>query len=100
MPYTRDPDGTQASELSRITDFEDKKVLEIGCGDGYLTRTYAQQAARVVALDPSAEDVELAIQSTATKLLDKVRFIVADILEFSSDDRGSRFDIALFAWSL
>ncbi len=100
MPYTRDPDDTQASELLRITDFRDKKVLDIGCGDGYLTRTYAPQAASVVAIDPSADDVEIAKQSTAPKLLDKVRFIVADILEFSSDEGGSRFDVALFAWSL
>ena len=100
MSYKRDSDRAQASELMKITNFKGKKVLEIGCGDGYLTKTYAPETGSVVAIDPSAEDIETARKTKPTHLLDNVEFIVTDIRDFSLASRESRFDIALFTWSL
>ncbi len=100
MPYLRDPDGRQSAEISKITDFRDKCVLEIGCGDGNLTWGYASQAARVTAIVPSIEDIESARQATPPELAARVDFVVSDIGDFSPGERKTLFDIALFTWSL
>lgn len=100
MPYSRDPDGRQSAEIVKITDFKDKTVLEIGCGDGKLTWAYASQAASVTGIDPSVEDIELAIQATPLELVARVEFIVSDVLDYSHGGGRSQFDIALFSWSL
>ncbi|MGB3713332.1 MAG: class I SAM-dependent methyltransferase [Candidatus Promineifilaceae bacterium] len=100
MPYLRDPDGRQSAAIIDITDFRDKSVLEIGCGDGNLTWSYASRAARVTAIDPSSEDIESARQATPPDLVDRVDFVVSDIDDFSPGERKTPFDIALFTWSL
>jgi 2-polyprenyl-3-methyl-5-hydroxy-6-metoxy-1,4-benzoquinol methylase len=100
MPYLRDPDGRQSAEIAKITDFRDKSVLEIGCGDGNLTWGYASQAASVTAIDPSIEDIESAREATPPELADRVEFVVSDIGDFSPGERNPFFDIALFSWSL
>lgn len=100
MPYTRDPAGIQSSELMKITDFKDKEVLEIGCGEGFLTFAYASQTASVDAIDAANDSIERAKQSTPTNLTDRIRFIATDIVDFALALPGSRYDIAIFAWSL
>jgi 2-polyprenyl-3-methyl-5-hydroxy-6-metoxy-1,4-benzoquinol methylase len=100
MLFTRDPDGKQSAAISAIADFKDKHVVEIGCGDGYLTWSYASQAGHVTAIDPSAEEIETALQSTPPHLAGKVEFVVSDIRDFAPEHRMSPYDIALFAWSL
>ena len=62
MPYLRDPDGRQSAEISKITDFRDKCVLEIGCGDGTLTWGYASQAASITV--PLEEKTPATLPST------------------------------------
>jgi 2-polyprenyl-3-methyl-5-hydroxy-6-metoxy-1,4-benzoquinol methylase len=100
MPYTRDPAGIQASELVSISDFKDKEVLEIGCGEGFLTFAYASQTAMVDAIDADSDSIERAKQSTPAELVDRIRFIATDIADFALALPGSRYDIAIFAWSL
>jgi len=100
MPYTRDPAGIQASEITKIAEFSDKDVLEIGCGEGYLTFAYASQTAKVDAIDTDPDSIEQAILSTPSELVDKIRFIATGIADFASALPGSRYDIAIFAWSL
>ncbi|HET6444160.1 MAG TPA: class I SAM-dependent methyltransferase [candidate division Zixibacteria bacterium] len=100
MLFTRDPDGKQSVAIIAIADFKDKNVVEIGCGDGFLTCSYAHHVGHVTAIDPSVEDIEAAIMSTPPYLADKVEFIVADIRDFTPEHRKSPYDIALFAWSL
>ena len=100
MPYLRDPDGRQSAEIIDITDFRDKAVLEIGCGDGNLTWSYASRAASVTAIDPSSEDIESARRATPSELIGRVEFVVSDIGDFSPRDGKTSFDIALFTWSL
>jgi 2-polyprenyl-3-methyl-5-hydroxy-6-metoxy-1,4-benzoquinol methylase len=72
------------------------RALEIGCGMGRLTPTIARRAGRVVALDMTAEMVELAERECAG--LGNVEFhrVAAQLLPFG----GERFDVAVCVWVL
>ena len=50
-----DPEGLAAHALGRRSELRGQRVLEIGCGTGWLTRHLAGMAAVHVAVEPSAE---------------------------------------------
>ncbi|MDF1836979.1 MAG: class I SAM-dependent methyltransferase [Planctomycetota bacterium] len=50
-----DPQGLAAQVLAQRSELGGKRVLEIGCGTGWLTRHVAPQAGLHVAVEPSAE---------------------------------------------
>ncbi|MEX2623930.1 MAG: class I SAM-dependent methyltransferase [Acidimicrobiia bacterium] len=93
-----DPEGTEIEVIHELVDFSGKKVLEVGCGDGRMTRRYADRAALVLALDPNAEKIEGAIDSTPEPLRSKVRFRVADIADAELAQQA--FDVAILSHSL
>lgn len=49
-----DPDGCAARRLAHLAELDGKRVLEIGCGTGWLTRHVAPLAAHYQAVEPSA----------------------------------------------
>jgi 16S rRNA A1518/A1519 N6-dimethyltransferase RsmA/KsgA/DIM1 with predicted DNA glycosylase/AP lyase activity len=89
-----DPEGHELDALRALgASFAARRVLEIGCGDGRLTRHYAEQAASVVAIDPDAD----AIADF------RRQFPAFDARAVGIDDLvlpDHSVDIALFAWSL
>jgi ubiquinone/menaquinone biosynthesis C-methylase UbiE len=93
-----DPEGTEIEVIHELVDFSGKKVLEVGCGDGRMTRRYADRAALVLALDPNAEKIERAIDSTPEPLRSKVRFRVADIAD--AELAQQVFEVAILSHSL
>jgi len=97
MPIRIDPEGNETAALFDFGSLTGRRVLEIGCGDGRLTWLYADQAAHVVALDPNADDIALAIKNCPPHLRERVEFRVGTLQEFESP---ARFDLALLAWSL
>jgi hypothetical protein len=53
MAIIEDPEGNEAAALaSSGVSFMSRRVLEIGCGDGRLTKYFARVAASVLAIDP------------------------------------------------
>ncbi len=100
MTILNDPEGTEAANLHAIADFRDRRVLEIGCGDGRLTWRYAGEAASVTAIDPNPDDIEAAVAATRSSMKDRVSFLQATIEDFASSFTGREFEIALFSWSL
>ncbi len=98
MPVLLDPEDIETKALHDYADFTGKRVLEIGCGDGRLTWRYADRAAQVVAVDPKAEDIELAVEECPDDLRDKIEFRVARLDEL--DIPTVRFDLAVLSWSL
>lgn len=93
-----DPERLEVRMLLRHAPVPSADALEIGCGDGRLTRRIARAAGRVVGIDPDAQQVAKARQLTPRALRRKVHFRTgsAERLPF----RTSRFDLVLFSWSL
>jgi ubiquinone/menaquinone biosynthesis C-methylase UbiE len=94
----KDPEGTEVAALGALADFDGMRVIEVGCGDGRLTWTYADRAAKVLGIDTESESIAAARQATPPELADKVRFRVADAVKLRVRPAG--FDIAFLSWSL
>ena len=94
MALSEDPERNEACALARmIPSFAGRRVLEIGCGDGRVTRLFAAAAASVVAIDPDAE----AIDHLRAELpgVDARAIGIADL-----DLPPHSVDVAIFSWSL
>jgi 2-polyprenyl-3-methyl-5-hydroxy-6-metoxy-1,4-benzoquinol methylase len=98
MARTLDPEGAHLASFRRLADFDGQRVLEMGCGEGRLTRGIAADAASVLAFDPDGEGVREARASFPPDLLDRVEFRVA-AAEAIDIPRHS-FDLVVFSWSL
>jgi 2-polyprenyl-3-methyl-5-hydroxy-6-metoxy-1,4-benzoquinol methylase len=95
---TLDPEGAHLAALRRLADFEGLRVLEMGCGEGRLTRGIATDAASVLGFDPEAASIAEAQASLPTELAARVAFHVASAEQIEIE-RGS-FDLVVFSWSL
>lgn len=84
--------------VKKHVSFAGKDVLEIGCGDGRITRNYWSEPRLLVAVDPDDEALAEASKSLPDSLSKNVRFQVgkAEKLDFSKDS----FDVVFFTWSL
>lgn len=95
MAVRLDPEDHEKAILYRLADnFSGKRVLEIGCGDGRLTRRFAADAALVDAIDPDAERIAHARQNVTPN---PVTYHAVGLNEFAPADR---YDIAILSWSL
>ncbi len=84
--------------LQRFVEIKGRRVLEIGCGDGRLTRQLAPLASRVVAIEPDSAKIALARRLAAAEGIGNVSFRVASAERLRL--RGDPFEVALFSWSL
>jgi SAM-dependent methyltransferase len=92
-----DPERTETRIIHQLIDFNDAKVLEVGCGDGRLTGQYAQYADSIMALDPNQEAVEQARKSAPKELQSRIDFHEADITTFNLPQAA--FDVAILSRS-
>lgn len=98
MDVRIDPTGEEMRVLLSCTgELAGKRVLEIGCGDGRLTRNYAALAGHVVAFDPDPDEIAQAIRDLPAELGSRVTFETYDVLDFPI---GERFDLAILSLSL
>lgn len=95
-----DPENNEVNALLDMADFSEKHVLEIGCGDGRLTWRYADQAAHVMAIEPSAEQVKLAKENLPMNLQGRVEFHTATLENFADKSQSSIFDLVILSYSL
>jgi 16S rRNA A1518/A1519 N6-dimethyltransferase RsmA/KsgA/DIM1 with predicted DNA glycosylase/AP lyase activity len=94
MAISEDPERHEVRALaSLVPSFAGLRVVEIGCGDGRLTRRYAARAASVLAIDPDATAVAL-----LTGRLKNVDARVLPLEELSLPAHSA--DVVLFAWAL
>ena len=94
----RDVAGREPAAIQALVDLDGKRVLEVGCGTGRLTRWLAARAASVYAFDPDEASIAQARASLAAEHRDRVRFAVHDAQALDLPRR--RFDLALCGWSL
>jgi ubiquinone/menaquinone biosynthesis C-methylase UbiE len=94
----RDPERTEVRVLRRLVPLHGAHILEVGCGDGRLTRRIARPARAVVATDPNAALIARAKRLAPRFLRRRVRYRVgtAEHMRFPKE----RFDVAIFSWSL
>jgi ubiquinone/menaquinone biosynthesis C-methylase UbiE len=94
----RDPDNVEWRAISALVEIGERRVLEVGCGTGRLTRMAAEHAASVYAFDPREDRVEEARASLPKGLRGRVSFRVHGAEQL--DVARRRFDVALCGWSL
>jgi len=95
-----DPENNETHALLDMANFSGKHVLEIGCGDGRLTWRYADKAAYVTAIEPSATQIELAREHLPSQLQGRVDFHVATLEDFAAKSKPSVFDLVILSYSL
>ena len=98
MAVRIDPEGSETRAMRSLIDFRGKAVVEVGCGDGRLTWRYADDAARVVGLDPLARDISVARATTPKQLKSTVRFVETDAVTYRYSKAS--FDVAILSYSL
>lgn len=97
MSVQKDPEGLERKSLHKFADFTNKRVLEIGCGEGRLTWQYAKAPRSIFAIDLDADALRVAAIDKPSDLHNKVYFLRAESehLPFPKET----FDIAVLAWS-
>jgi len=98
MAYRIDPEKNEIKALKQVTNWRNKRVLEIGCGNGRLTRRLARLGAHIHAIDPNADLIKRAREALPNAYATRIRFNVGKSTKLSHPNEV--FDVVLFAWSL
>lgn len=81
--------------LARLPAADRSAVVEVGCGDGRLTRRYSRHVGTVLAIDPD----EAAVAAfRADGIPDNVAVLALPIERFVVPDAS--IDVVLFSWAL
>ena len=100
MPVRIDPEGNETDALFDLLEFEGREVLEIGCGDGRLTRRYADRAAHVTAIDPFADAIARANTWLSESPNERIEFRHVAFEDLVAASDADVFDVTLLSWSL
>jgi ubiquinone/menaquinone biosynthesis C-methylase UbiE len=92
------PEQAETRVIHRLVDFASADVLDIGCGDGRMTRRFAAPTRSVVGLDPMALAVETAHADLPPAWRHKIRFLVADVTTTTLP--VAAFDVVVLSYSL
>ena len=93
-----DPEKNEIHALKTMTDWRNKRVIEIGCGNGRLTRRLAHLGAQIEAIDPDRKLIATAKKDLPARLSDRIRFKVGSALDLKYPKQT--FAIVVFSWVL
>lgn len=98
MTFVLDVEGAHLESLHRVADLCARRVLEVGCGDGRLTKGFAADAASVFAFDNNASLVAAASRLLQPEIQQgRVRLAVASAVDVELP--SAAFDVGVFSWS-
>ena len=100
MTVRIDPEGNETDALFDLVELEGREVLEIGCGDGRLTRRYADRAAHVTAIEPFEGAIARAQQWLSEAPNERIEFRHVAFEDFTDASDADVFDVTLLSWSL
>ena len=92
------PPGVEVGLIGRHVRLKGRRILEIGCGDGRLTRQLAPLASSVVAIETDSSRIAVARRLAKAEGISNVSFHVASAERIRLG--GDPFEVALFSWSL
>jgi 16S rRNA A1518/A1519 N6-dimethyltransferase RsmA/KsgA/DIM1 with predicted DNA glycosylase/AP lyase activity len=96
MPIQLDPEEHEISAFLELApNLQHARVVEVGCGDGRLTRRYAAHAASVLAFDPDEAAIARLRADPPPGAID----ICVGALESVEVQKGSA-DVVLLSWAL
>ena len=98
MAIRVDPERNEVRALVEAATWRNKRVLELGCGEGRLTLRLARLGARVEGLDADRSRVRAARRALPSRYAGRVRFRAGGA-EALPHPPGA-FDRVVFAWSL
>lgn len=90
-----DPDNLELKYIRQITKIKNKTILEIGCGNGRLTRILARYAKKIIGVDNDPRMIRSAKKLTKRK---NVSFKLMNALSLKF--KPCSFDIVIFTWCL
>jgi 2-polyprenyl-3-methyl-5-hydroxy-6-metoxy-1,4-benzoquinol methylase len=100
MAVRIDPEGNETDALFDLVEMEGREVLEIGCGDGRLTRRYAGRAAHVTAIEPFEDSIIRAQKGLSAAPNERIEFQHVSFEDLAAATDADVFDVALLSWSL
>jgi 2-polyprenyl-3-methyl-5-hydroxy-6-metoxy-1,4-benzoquinol methylase len=100
VPVRIDPERHETDALFDLIELDGREVLEIGCGDGRLTRRYADRAAHVTAIDPFEDAVARAQKGLSDAPNERIEFRQVAFEDLAAGSDADVFDVALLSWSL
>lgn len=94
----RDPENIEQAYLQQYLAKLSGSVLDIGCGNGRLTRSLAGNARHIVGIDLDIEELQIAQKTLGKADSKKVCFTAAqgELMSFAKEV----FSQAIFSWSL
>jgi 2-polyprenyl-3-methyl-5-hydroxy-6-metoxy-1,4-benzoquinol methylase len=94
-----DPEQHETAALAHAApDLAAARILEVGCGNGRLTRRYASRAGSVLAIDPDAASIAAFAREMPAGLRRRVTARTGTLETLGEPDAS--FDVVLLAWSL
>ena len=97
MAYWHDPVDQELVALTRLSGgFAGKRVLEVGCGNGRITRKYANQATFIDAIDPDETKIARALELQPADET-HVHYHPVALEDFQATQP---YDLIILAWSL
>ncbi|MDF2682235.1 MAG: Methyltransferase type 11 [Brevibacillus sp.] len=88
--------ATDQAILDEITRFQPRKVLDVGCGEGWLSRTLSERGMEVIGMDGSLELIQIAQSAGGGHF---VHLSYSDLTKDPSP-LGSEFDVIVCNFSL
>jgi ubiquinone/menaquinone biosynthesis C-methylase UbiE len=98
MPIQRDPEDSEKKFLHKFADLKDKRILEVGSGEGRVTWKYANASKSIVGFDIDKDAIRVAQADAVINASQHVLFFNASAKHIPL--KKETFDIAICSWSL